>query len=359
MSADVSGSRDAEDTPLALVALLVERWPLLLGAMLLAASLVVATRMLVVPRRFEASTTLAAVSADRLPSSLGGLAALSGLSADGSFAATPDLLAQLLQSRRVLLEVATSPVAAGLDSVRLIDALAAGGQPPHRLVDVERTMRQSISVTVERRTGLIALVVRHRDTALARSVNERIVEAAGSTFASLTAAQARVQRIAQDTRVDRASAALRRTEERLIDFLAANRTLAPYSPATAERQRLEREIGIAAQAYTQAVTERESALARELEQTPVLVVVDPVPAELPPVPRFSVFYGLIAALVAAFLVATLLILRELVRRLGGRGDPAARRLETALARVPVLGRVLGARQRRESAASAPVGRPAA
>lgn len=338
MAGTSSGNEEAGTRPASILAPLLERWRALLVAAILASAAAVAFVLLAVPRRFEASTTLAAVSAPQLPSGLGGLAALSGLANETGFTPTPDLLSQLLQSRRVLLAVSETPAADG-EATSIADRVVEGSDPPPRLIDVERAMRSLISVSVERRTGLITLSVRHRDSAVARRIADRVVDVAGTTFATLAKSQAAAQRAGQERRVERLSAALRRAEVQLIDFLAGNRTLNPYSPATAERQRIEREISVASQAYTQAVNEREVALARELAQTPVLAVVDPVPPELSPVSRNTAFFALLAAGLALFGMTTILSLREVMRRQRGRGDEASRRLVAAVASIPVVGRV--------------------
>lgn len=340
--------RSSVATPEARVSLIsiltpvLERWKLLLGVVVAAVALTVAVIVLAVPRRYEASTTLAAISSSRLPSAIGGLAALSGLATDNGFAATPDLLASLLESRRVLLDVASEPMAPG-SSARVIDRVR-GDEPATRLVDVERAMRGLVGVSVDRRTGLISLSVQHRDSAVARAVAARLVETAGLTFLRLAKAQAAAKREGQEARVERVADKLRQAELDMIRFLASNRAVAPYSPAHAESERLEREISVAQQAYQQAVAERETALAHELEQTPALVVVDPVPAELAPLSKFTAFYGLAVGVVVFFLLATLLAAREFVRQQQDRGDVEGGRFVAALGSIPLLRGVVGARE---------------
>ena len=326
---------------LSLVTPILEQWRLLVGVVGAAVTMTVLVIGFAVPRRYEASATLAAIASSRLPSGIGGLAALSGLSMENGFTATPDLLAQLLQSRRVLLEVASEPVTAG-SSERIIDRVREG-QPAQRLVDVERSMRAMTGVSVDRRTGLISVSVQHRDSAVARRVSGRLVDIAGSTFSSLAKAQAAAKRQGQEVRVDRVADTLRQAELRMVRFLAANRAVAPYSPASAERQRLERDISVAQQAYQQAVMERETALAHELEQTPVLVVVDPVPGELTPLAKFTAFYGLMVGIVVFFLLVTLLALREVVRQQREAGDAISHRFIAALGEIPVVRSAVGAR----------------
>jgi uncharacterized protein involved in exopolysaccharide biosynthesis len=333
---------ESRSSLVSIFASVAERWKLVLAAALLSAAVTAAVVVLLVPRRYEASMTLAAVTAQRLPAGVAGLAGLSGLMADQGFQATPDLLAQILESRRVLLEVAEAPIAPG-SPVRVIDRVAAG-EPTERLIDVERRMRRTVTVGVDRRTSLIRLSVRHPDSATARRVSTQLVEVAGRTFATLAKSQAAAKRIGQETRAERLEATLRQAELRLVGFLAATRALPPFSPLHAERQRLERDISIAQQAYTQAVAEREAALARELEQTPVLVAVDPLPSELAPLPRFAAFYAALVAIVVLFLLTSVLAAREVVRAQSERGDARSARLLAAIGGIPLLRSLVGVRR---------------
>lgn len=346
MTRSWSGAEEAGAPPLAVLTPLLERWRVLLASAVLAGALALAIIFFLVPRRYDASATLAAVASTKLPTGLGGLAALSGLAGETGFTATPDLFAQLLQSRRVLLAVALEPVRAG-DPERVIDRVRAHQDSAKRLVDVERSMRELVNVGVERRTGLITLSVQHRDSAIARHIGARLIDVASGTFAEISKAQASAQREAQEERVERLSDRLRSAERQLIAFLAGNRALNPYSPASAEQQRLEREIGVASQAYTQAVGEREVALARELSETPALVIVDPIPAELAPVSRKAAFYALAAAFLGLFLAATALAFREVVRQHRERDDPTSRRFVAAVEGIPLVGR--SARERKSAA----------
>jgi capsule polysaccharide export protein KpsE/RkpR len=106
-----------------------------------------------------------------------------------------------------------------------------------------------------------------------------------------------------------------------------------------EQQAIQRDIQIAQQAYTEAVTAREAAYARELEQTPAVVVIDPVPAELPAVSRYNLFYSLAVAVFAAFVYGTLILIREGLLSLRSETDPAALRFIHAVRRIPILGRL--------------------
>jgi hypothetical protein len=200
-------------------------------------------------------------------------------------------------------------------------------------------MRRALSVTVDRKTGLLHVAARHSDTTLVRQLVTLDIKIGGDAFTQMIRTQASAQREGQEARVSTTLAHLREMEGQLMYFLRANRLIAPHSAAALEQQRLQRDIQVAQQAYTEAVTAREAAYARELEQTPAVVVVDPVPAELAPVPKYKLFYSLAASLAAAFVFITAVLLREGLSLLAGDESARTDRFLAAFRRIPLLGRL--------------------
>lgn len=350
-------------TSLRVLTPLIERWRALAALFLATAVGVAAVRMLLVPPRYEAKVLLATVGSSKLPGNLGGLAGLAGLAGQNlDLTANPDLVSALLESRRVLLEVAAQPLARdesadarsaimGAHTTPII--VAVTGDPAAAvapLVRIERQMRNLVTVSSDKRTGLITLAVAHRDSAVARAVANGLVHGASRSFADLSRAQARAQRLGLEARVDSMQSLLRRAEARSSAFLSANRVVPEFSPLAVEQQQLAREVSVAQQAYVQAVTERESAVARELQDTPAVVAVDPVPARLDPLPKFALFFGLAAAVAVTFVAVSMIYLAESFRRLRGAEteDPDVARLLRATRRIPVVRRLAGR-------ADAPVG----
>jgi capsule polysaccharide export protein KpsE/RkpR len=310
----------------------------LVAVMLLVAVGTFFLRTLVVERRYEARAVLATVSAPRAPFGSGGLGALSQLAGNMTGTASPELVAEVLQSRRVLTEVGLSPIVPGARE-RVIDRALADSPRRRRLMDVERAMRGALTVSIDRKTGLLHVAARHSDTTLVRQLVTLDIEIGGKAFTHMIRTQASAQREGQEARVRTTLAQLREMEGQLMNFLRANRLIAPYSAAALEQQRLQRDIQVAQQAYTEAVTAREAAYARELEQTPAVVVVDPVPAELTPVSKYNVFYALAASLAAAFIYITVILLREGLAVLSRDESPRTDRFLAALRRIPLLGRL--------------------
>ena len=125
------------------------------------------------------------------------------------------------------------------------------------------------------------------------------------TFVEVLRSQASDQREAGQAQVDSARRQLRAVEARLQQFQTTHRVYAPYSPAAVERPRIDRDLVAAQAAYSDAVSERQTAIARELAEMPAVVVVDPIPPELTKVPRQAVLKLILAAvlgLLAAGLV---------------------------------------------------------
>lgn len=238
---------------------------------------------LIPARDYTASVILAAVPNTKNGALPGGLTAILGSAQLGGVQSTPYFIAKLLLLRSVVTSVAMEPVADGRGGTvieRLLGEPAAAIRPTR----VEPTMRDIVIAEVDKQTGLIALRATHTDSAVVRQIATRLVATASETFVRVSRAQASSQRVAQGERVDSARRQLRRAEERVLSFLSSNRAYTQFSPASIARQQLEREVSTAQTVYSQARTDYETAVARELEETPAVVVVDPIPVRLLPDP---------------------------------------------------------------------------
>lgn len=315
---------------------LLERWRLLVLAAVLGAVAGVVVAGVITPRKYRARVTLATVTSLRLPTSgaLGSLAALSGLSAQAGFQVTPDLIVALSTSRRVLLGVGTSRRAA--DSARIVDLVRADTDGSLASSRIVQALKNIVTATADKRTGLITVTVDHRDSGLARIIMNRVVEGVSSTVIETARSQAAFQRRGQESRVDSTARQLFNAERELVQFLSTHRILSPFSLESLEQQRLQRAITVAQQAYLQAVTEKESAAARELEETPAVVVVDAPPGDLEALPRHVKFAALALAFAAVAVVGGTILLRETLDAAGD--DPSVRRMRDVLARLPLVRR---------------------
>jgi len=279
------------------------RWRLVLGT-LGAAWLVALAAVLIPERKYTASMVLAAVPNARTSALSGGLSAILGSAQLGGVQSTPYFIAKLILLRSVIMQVASERVTDARGGTVIERVLEE--RPPIKPGRVEPAMRKALSAEVDKQTGLITVETTLADSAVARFITRRATESASAAFVRVSRAQATSQRTAQADRVDSAQRQLSRAEERSRTFASANRAYTPFSEASVTRRQLEREVTNAQTVYSQARSDYETAVARELEETPAVVVVDSVPSRLLPDPR-HVPLKLVLASALALLIVTLIL----------------------------------------------------
>jgi hypothetical protein len=295
-----------------MVALRTRLATILVSALVVAG--LVAAWALASPQRYEARTVLAAVGSSRLglslPAGVAGLLGGGSQLAVGGVQATPDMVGYLLNSETVLLRVARRPA-----PVRgtLGERVAGGSLEELGAERMLRNLRRRLQVTIVHPTGLITLTVNYPDSAVARSLASGVVEETQRLFASVTSSQAGQFRRAQEARVDSAKVILAAAEEVLLRFNEENRVVVGGSRLALQRTRLERAVVTAQSVFQSAVSDRESARARELEDTPALAVVEPMPARIPIEDRHALARSAFAGLVAGAVLLILYFLAELLR----------------------------------------------
>jgi uncharacterized protein involved in exopolysaccharide biosynthesis len=304
----------------------LHRWRLISG--LLALAWIGGLAITLLPaRRYKASYVLAVIPNANAASSVGGsIGALLGTGQLGGLQSTPYFITKLLFLRSVIMSVAMSTMTGSSDLV--IERVAGVPLRDIKPTDLEPEMRSSLDAHVDKQTGLITFSVTHRDSALARQVATQIVNSASKTYIDVGRAQARSQRMAEQARVDSAQSQLHRAEQDLLDFLSSNRSFAPYSAAAVTQQRLQRKLDNAQSVYSQAITDREAAVARELEATPAVVVVDGLPRRLLPEPRQGRLKLIIATILGLVAATVVMLLRgdfspERLQENRGRAAPRA------------------------------------
>jgi uncharacterized protein involved in exopolysaccharide biosynthesis len=278
----------------------LRRWRLV--AVCVAAAWAAGLALILVPKReYRAQLVVAAVPNAKGASLAGGISSLLGNASLGGVQSTPYFITRLLMLRGVLREVALSPAGEGAKRT-IIERVLEEPRESINPEELDAGMREVLSTEVDKQTGLVTFAVTHPDSALARHIAQRILAVASRTFVEVLRSQASDQREAGRAQVDSTLRQLRTAEARLQSFQTTHRVYAPYSPAAVQRQRLDRDLVAAQAAYSDAVTERQSAIARELADLPAVVVVDPIPPELTRVPRQAVLKLLLAA-VLGFLAA--------------------------------------------------------
>ena len=317
---------------LALLTPIVEkRRRIILGSILIA--LAVGGLVALTPRKYKAELSLTPVVNNKSGTALGGIAALAGATLNTGYQLTPARMVELLKSRTVLAGVGMSRINANSDQT-VIDRFLGEKYTRNDEEEVEKHLERLLQVYTNKETGTITVSVQHKDSALARVIASRIVDSASQIFVRTSRAQAQQLRIAQEGRVEAARAQLARAEERRREFNFANRAVPSFSQASLERERVNREVELAQQGYTQAATDRESAYARELEATPTVVVQDPLPPVLPKVRKRIIMKTIIAGLSSFAVICFLVIIADFIGRRLARSDSESDRFKRAVSTLP-------------------------
>jgi uncharacterized protein involved in exopolysaccharide biosynthesis len=313
---------------------LVEKWRKILGWSIVIA-LVVAGIAALAPRKYKAEVTLTPVVSNKSGSALGGIAALAGATLSTGYQLTPARMVELLKSRTVLAGVGKSRARpSGQETI--IDRFLGKHYENNDDEEIQNHLTKIIDVGTNKETGTITLTVQHKDSALARLIASRVVDSASQIFVRTSKAQAQQLRMAQDNRVAIAKSDLAAAQERSREFKFSNRAAPAFSVVSVEGDRLSREVDIAQQVYSQAITDQQSAYAHELEETPTVVVQDPLPMNLPKVRKRIIIKTAIAGIVSFVVLCLGVLLFDLTRRRLNRSDPESDRFRQAISGLPRL-----------------------
>lgn len=233
---------------------------------------------LLTPRSYEGKVVVSPVTS-ALDASGASLAAsvLGGVSL-GGIRSTATLVSRLARLDGVLFKVAMEQV--NDSGLRVVDRLKGKGAGRVSDRDALAEMRKTVTSAADSKSGLVAITVTAKDSALVRLISEKLLAYTSAAFVDAVRAQASALKHAQDSRVANARLELSRAEDALLKWRQANRSSNQFSVASLTQRRLERELSVAEQLYTQVVTQREAAASQELEETPALVVVDGLPDRL-------------------------------------------------------------------------------
>jgi uncharacterized protein involved in exopolysaccharide biosynthesis len=275
-------------------------------------ALVVATILLLLPRTYTATASFApeAQSGGADLARVGGLAAQFGFAVPGAAATqSPDFYAQILASTPLLDSTARTPYAFVRDGRRTSEDLvevfhSPGDTPGQRLAAAEKRLRGAVSIGVLAKTGTVTFTVKTRWPDLSAEVAARMLALLNKFNIESRQERAGDERRFTEARLAQTTAELRASEDRLRDFLEANRVVARSPGLQLQSERLQADVELhrtlvqsLSQAYEQSRIE-------EVRNTPLLTVVQaPAPPPLPD-PRGLAFKTLLA-LIAGMLFGTL------------------------------------------------------
>lgn len=269
-----------ELTLLDVLLLMRRRWRLVLGWPFAVAIVTAAVSLLMRPT-YTATTSFVpeAGAGTKLPSSLAGLAGQFGLSLGADASRSPRFYADVLRSRelleRTLLAPYADPTAERGDSARLIEILQVrGGTEADRMSKGVLKLSKLVSTRVDVQTGVVRLSVDSRYADLAAAIANRMVTYLNEFNTHTRQSQARERRRFVEQRIAEGEVELRSAEGDLRGFYERNRTWQQSPQLMFEEGRLRRQVDIRQEVYLTLKREFETARIEEVNDTPVITVID-------------------------------------------------------------------------------------
>jgi len=278
---------------------IARQWRYLLLFPFVAGVLAFGASFLITPR-YAATTvfTPAQSSAQSLPASLSSIAAQFGFALPSS-GYSVYYYAEVLDSRRVLAQVAKDTLRADGQTIAVMDMLGASGPTPERrLDDAIRILDRRMSTSTDDQANLVSVEVEGTSPALAEALGRATLGALDSVVVASQRTGGSYQRRFAEAEADSARNALHSAEDELRDFYRNNRSTASSPALQEEEGRLHRQIDVLQSVYVALVQQAESAKLDEARDTPSIdILQQPLASPRRVWPRRSVLvlFGMIGA----------------------------------------------------------------
>jgi uncharacterized protein involved in exopolysaccharide biosynthesis len=262
---------------------LVARRRRLVIAIPILAALLTGIISMLVPATYTATTSFVpeASTQTRLPANVAGLATQLGLSFGSEASKSPKFYAEVLRSRRLMEEVLlsryTDPTGEHSpgDSTTLLRILRVRGRDSaDSLSRGVRKLDGLIVVRVSTPTNIVTLSVDAHYPTLAAAVANRFIAYLNAFNTQARQSQAGEQRRFVEQRVTEGERELRSAEGDLRVFYERNRSWQQSPQLTFEEGRLRRQVEVRQEVYLTLKREYEMARIQEVNDTPVITVID-------------------------------------------------------------------------------------
>lgn len=277
------------------VSAVLKRWRIALLIPCLA-TLVGVLIALVIPRTYSATATFVPEQqpSNRLPAGVAGIAGQLGIVLGGQPSESPRFYAELSRSptllTRVLLARYPDPEREGPPqgkSFTLLELLRAKGR--NAADSLQRGLRKLtalVDVRADNQTNIVRLTVTTHYPSLAADVANRIVALLNEFNTETRQSQARERRKFVEAQLTAEQGELRRREDDLRAFYERNRSWEQAPQLRFEEGRLRRQLEVQQEIYLTLRREFESARIEEVNDTPVITVIDPaIPPARPSRPK--------------------------------------------------------------------------
>jgi uncharacterized protein involved in exopolysaccharide biosynthesis len=323
-------SSEDEISLLAVLNIFLRHWRSVAG-LPLAAMLVTAIAAVVVPPTFTATSTFVPEETGqrRIPSALSGLAGQFGITFGTEPTQSPRFYADVLKSRELMERVLLTRFAGYSerndlrDSVTLLRTLRVHGRDlADSLFKGVRALTKSVQARVNTQTNIVTMTVDAHDPQLAADVANCFIKYLNDFNARTRQSQARERRKFVEQRVAEGERDLRRTEEDLKTFYEQNRSWQQSPQLTFREGELRRRVQIQQELYLTLKREFETARIEEVNDTPVITVIDrAVPPREKSKPKLVILLPLALVLGAMISGAWALAADQFDRARQGGGKP--------------------------------------
>jgi len=266
--------------------MVLHRWRVAFGLPLIVAAITGLVSLLLPPTYTARTTFVPEVrSQNRLPSGLVGLAGQLGVSIGADPSQSPRFYGDVVRSRELLERTLLSrypdphphrPAGDGVaDSATLLRILEVDGHnPADSLARGVKRLDDLITVRVDPQTSIVLVTVDARYAALAAAVANRLVAYLNEFNTKKRQSQARERRRFSEERVAAADSELRRAEDAVKTFYERNRGWQQAPERVFEEARLRRQVTVSQELYLTLKREYETAQIEEVNDTPVITVID-------------------------------------------------------------------------------------
>ncbi len=271
-----------EISVLEILNVLLKRWRAVLGFPVVVTMVVLAVSFLVPPTYTAVTSFVPEVrSQSRLPAGVAGIAGQFGIALGAEASQSPRFYADVAKSReildRLLLTRYPDPRATRepQDSTTLLSILDPGGRnPADSLQRGAKKLAGLLSVDANQQTGIVTVKADSHYPELAAAVANTLVAYLNEFNTHTRQSQARERRKFIEQRVAQGERDLRDAEEALKAFYQANRSWQQSPQLVFEEGRLRRQVEVRQELYLMLRREYETARIEEVNDTPVITVID-------------------------------------------------------------------------------------
>lgn len=213
---------------------------------------------------------------------------------------------ELIQTREILKGIVDSTYTFSFGEEQLIGSLSeflkiTDEDPARRREKTLKDVRDRISVSIDRETGLVTFSVQTRWAELSQQIAQRILDMVNRFNMETRQSQATAEKQFIEERLKEVEAELREAEDDLQEFLQKNRQWHESAELGFIHDRLERKVNMRQQVVTSLTQAYEQAKIDEVRDTPVITIVEKPEAPVLPDRRRLLLKGMLALILGGML----------------------------------------------------------